>query len=281
MNQRSKWANLLAVYKAGAPALKEAFENKNGKVSDYNRFMSINLQSAGVYITKQMAAQGGGIAAPYQITQGSLPAIQVEGQGNEAVSDLKVGNLVINETTTVGQLAEAILTHNEGWIQGDQLSFFCFKQLVDREMELPYVVCQKSRVTLHLNDNTLLLEVMPDYACQVKEGCLAVGENLPEGAFAWVHSRKGKSKTMVSSQRLKLFNSIYVQYVDADAQSNAILSYGVTEDAFLKPQASERPQTPESPNGGQQTTDNGQQTPPVDNTNPGGDTGGSDPSKEL
>ena len=134
------------------------------------------------------------------------------------------------------------------------MSFFCFKQLFDQNEGMPYVVCQKSRATLKLADTTPILKVFPTYACGVKNNCLATGEDLPEGAFAWVHSRKGKNKTLVSSQRLQVFNSIYATYTSASAQTNSMLSYGVSNNAFLKPEDS-------VPTSGQPTTDNGQQTP--------------------
>ncbi len=273
MGHRTKWANVLAMFRAGAPSLKDAFERKTGRTSDYNCFTSINLQSSGVFLTKQMAAQGGGIVAPYQITQGSLPAIQVTGEGEEAVSDLRLGSLTIGASTTVAELAAAIIRNNDNWMEGDQLSFFCFKQMYDTTENLPYIVCQRTRVALKLTDATLVLEVMPACAMGVKDGCLAIGTGLPEGAFAWVHSRKGSSgKTMVSSQRLQLNNPLYLQYASVSAQSNAMLSYGVSDAAFLKPDGSTSEnvlpvlppagpsdgQQTETPNGGQQTGGNSQ-----------------------
>ena len=281
MGQRTKWANVLAMFRAGAPSLKDAFERKTGRTSDYNCFTSINLQSSGVFLTKQMAAQGGGIVAPYQITQGSLPAIQVTGEGSEAISDLRLGSLTIGASTTVAELAAAIIRNNDNWMEGDQLSFFCFKQMYDTTENLPYIVCQRTRVALKLTDATLVLEVMPACAMGVKDGFLAIGTGLPEGAFAWVHSRKGASgKTVVSSQRLQLNNPLYMQFTSASAQTNAMLSYGVSDAAFLKPESHPAGgQQTTNPSGGQQSTDNGQQTGGNTNTDGGsGDVEGGDNS---
>ena len=59
MRQRMKWANVLAVYKALQPCLKGCFEVKAAGQTDYNRFMSTNLQSSPVYLEKGIARMGG------------------------------------------------------------------------------------------------------------------------------------------------------------------------------------------------------------------------------
>ena len=70
MEQRTKWLNVLGMYKALAPYLKEGFENKQAGQTDYNRFMSVNLQAEPVYITREQYDNGGSVIAPYVITQG-------------------------------------------------------------------------------------------------------------------------------------------------------------------------------------------------------------------
>ena len=52
MMQRMKWPNIVAVYKTLSPYLKDCFENKPAGQTDYNRFMSINLNAEPVYLEK-------------------------------------------------------------------------------------------------------------------------------------------------------------------------------------------------------------------------------------
>ena len=77
MEQRMKWPNILAVYRTLSPYLKDCFENKPAGQTDYNRFMGINLNAGPVYLEKDKVRLGAAIVAPYVISQGSLPAIQV------------------------------------------------------------------------------------------------------------------------------------------------------------------------------------------------------------
>ena len=63
VNQRIKFPNIVAIYRAFHGLLKEGFEKKrkgrrSKDVSDFNRFMSANLQSAPVFLTQSESAAG-------------------------------------------------------------------------------------------------------------------------------------------------------------------------------------------------------------------------------
>ena len=107
MEQRMKWPNILAVYRTLSPYLKDCFENKPAGQTDYNRFMGINLNAGPVYLEKDKVRLGAAIVAPYVISQGSLPAIQVSGA--TPATDIALGALEIGDDTTVGELAQAVV----------------------------------------------------------------------------------------------------------------------------------------------------------------------------
>lgn len=62
VNQRIKFPNIVAMYRAFHGLLKDGFEKKcKGRskyVSDFNRFMSANLQSVPVFLTQSESAAG-------------------------------------------------------------------------------------------------------------------------------------------------------------------------------------------------------------------------------
>ena len=66
--QRTKWANIVAIYKGIRPLLNYGFESKPKGLSDYNMFMRLNMQKTPVYLTKQAVAGGACVAAPYVIS---------------------------------------------------------------------------------------------------------------------------------------------------------------------------------------------------------------------
>ena len=66
MQTRTKWGNIIAMYKGIRPLLNYGFENKPKNLSDYNMFVKLNMQRPAVYLTKQQVAGGGCVACAYQ-----------------------------------------------------------------------------------------------------------------------------------------------------------------------------------------------------------------------
>ena len=117
--QRMKWVNIIRMYSGIAPLLKNGFEKKMAQQSDYNMFVRLNSAASPVYLTKSEADGGGCIAAPYQITQGSLPSIVITGEGAEAKTDIALGSLTISASTTVAEFAKAVVDNNADFDYGD------------------------------------------------------------------------------------------------------------------------------------------------------------------
>ena len=122
--QRMKWVNIIRMYSGISPLLKNGFEKKEQNVSDYNMFVRVNTSAKAVYLTKAEADGGACIAAPYQITAGSMPAIVISGEGAEAKTDIALGGLQISESTTVAEFAKAVVDNNADYNYGDQISFY-------------------------------------------------------------------------------------------------------------------------------------------------------------
>ena len=54
MRTRTKFTNIVAMYKGIRPLLKNGFESKPKNLSDYNMFVKVNMQRTPVYLTKQL-----------------------------------------------------------------------------------------------------------------------------------------------------------------------------------------------------------------------------------
>ena len=54
------------------PYLKLAFGGARNGRSDYNKFVSVNLGKAPVYLTKQEAQAGACLVAPYEVSHGLI-----------------------------------------------------------------------------------------------------------------------------------------------------------------------------------------------------------------
>ena len=233
--QRMKWVNIIRMYSGIAPLLKNGFEKKMAQQSDYNMFVRLNSAASPVYLTKSEADGGGCIAAPYQITQGSLPSIVVSGDGAEAKTDIALGSLTISASTTVAEFAKAVVDNNADFDYGDQISFYDVLQRANAATQIPYCQFSASYVVLDKNSAVKLLDQVNKAGFASVGGVLAHGEDEGDGVFAWVHSRYDGGKTRVSTQFLINNNSLLDDYRSDDAYAEACKSYGGVSTVFLQP----------------------------------------------
>ena len=224
MLQRMKWANILAVYRALQPCLKDGFEAKAAGQTDYNRFMSINLNSLPVYLEKNAARMGAAVVAPYVVSQGSLPEILVSGE--TPATDIALGTLVIGEATTVSEFAQAVVQHNSGFCYGDCITFLMLRQQEDSQDGHPFVTPAFARVCLDPSDGSPLRGLAPAAGFSSVDGFLGAADVLRGAGVAWVHSRTLNGRTHVSSQRLVVENDLLGLYADPRMLSAASRSYG-------------------------------------------------------
>lgn len=227
MQQRAKWLNVLAVYKLMSPYMKGAFENKVGGQSDYNRFMSINLQVEPVYLTRAQFMEGGSIIAPYTIAQGSLPTVGMDGCTTDIAADF-------GSAATVAEASASILARNPRFKLGDALCFFVLVQGVTAE-DTPVVQVYAVKLTLSLTDTTSLSALCTAHAgIEAADGFINVTTDSEVYATATVHTRRSE-KLLTSSARLQVVGSVDGLFASASF-TTAASSLGYTEDElFLEP----------------------------------------------
>ena len=252
MQTRTKWGNIIAMYKGIRPLLNYGFEAKPKNLSDYNMFVKVNMQRTPVYLTKQAIAGGACVAAPYQFSQGSLPAIVISGSGNSAKTDIYLGGITLGSATTVAQFAQAVVENNADYRYGDQISFFRIAQKVNEETGIPYCQFSASKVVLDAADTeTKLWDAVNRVGFSAVDSVLGHSESNFVGAFGWVHSRKTDGKTLVSSQSLVAVNDALLAEHQGDMAYNlAKSSYGQSTEAFLVPDGESTAGGGNAPSGG-------------------------------
>ena len=240
MVQRTQLANLVSFYRNVIRLFPSAYQNKPSNQSDYNQFVGKNLNSTKVYLTREQANAGACVCAPYQLTHGSLSPIQVYGTGVAARTNIAVGvGFAITNDTTVAELSQAIISNNDGWVEGMQLSYVSALQTTNVTTGFPMVQGYLYSFTLSLQDNTPVRQLIPDYGLSVVSGYIGHGASAGTGGFAWIKSSIGPNgNIMVSSQRLVLTDeSNYIVYSNGIARGNAIASYNAQDDVFLNPRS--------------------------------------------
>ena len=236
MRIRTKFTNIVSMYRGIRPLLNYGFESKAKGLSDYNMFVRVNMQKTPVYLTKQQVAAGACVACGYQITQGSLPSIVIAGSGNSSSTDIYLGSLSIGASTTVGEFSQAVVENNADYKYGDQISYFEVAQKTNAETGIPYCQFSAKKVILDASDTSILWDAVGRNGFYSQDSMLGhYGANFV-GAFGWVHSRKSNGKTLVSSQSLVAVNDTLLNQYQGDMAFNlASSSYGQSQEVFLSP----------------------------------------------
>ena len=235
--QRTKWSNVVQMYKGIMPLINGGFEQKALRCSDYQMFMKVNMAYSNIYLTRQEVAGGGCIAAPYQITQGSLPSIATVGKGEHAKTDIFLGGLVIDENTTVKDFSQAVVNNNANYDYEDQISFFVVLQKVNAVTGIPYCQFAATNVILNRTSEMKLWDIVNKHGFTTSsDGFLMHAEGEGVGAYGWVHSRKGNGKTLVSTQVLIDNNAeMLAEYSGDEAYKRSVKTYGGETSTFLTP----------------------------------------------
>lgn len=239
MEQRVKLANVVGVYRANRNWMAGAFEDKKQNESDYNAFVRANLANSLVATSKAQAAAGAAVVAPYKVSSGSLPVVEHVVDGTEIQTNLYVGELTINQATSVAELSQALINNNNGIREGMQLSLIVNIQQQAQETGIPYIVVRAYEMIISLSDSRLLAEFFPSVvlvATSSESPALALGISLlGAGAACFILSETLGGKTRVSTQSLVAFgsNQSYAAYTSQEAWAEAIRSYGVNTTVFL------------------------------------------------
>lgn len=240
MAHRARWANCVNMYRVNSSWLKYAFETKKSNQSEYNKFMSLNAASSPIFLTKQEAAAGACVVAPYAIMQGSLPSIEVQYGVNEYVTNIYLGQTEPDfGTASVATISALLIQYNPAMREGDQISFIRLTQLTNTNTGIPFVVVRKYEVILNSSDSRLWSDFIPDNV--LNEDMLGEGSQVvvpndgTAGGFVLGLSRTIGGKTYVSTQNIVVTNNdaMIAAYSSQAALQRAIDSYGESEEAFL------------------------------------------------
>lgn len=238
---RSRLANIVNFYRVILELEKKAWANKQGGQSDFNMFAKYNLANSPIYLTKQEAALGAAVIAPYKVSMGALEPLACSYVAGVFKSGVELGAAFAIANATIGSLADAIIANNPDWKYGDKLSIAILTGVMRslNEATIPVVNVKYLELTLNAGDTTLLADV-PNFTAL---GAAKDAENifvLNNGASAGVavHSREVNSALLASEQFI-IMNpeqmSIYRTYSGDAQKQKAMDSYGYKPDVLLTP----------------------------------------------
>lgn len=238
---RSRLANIVNFFRAIKEIEKRAWEGKRPYVSDFNMFTSLNLSSSPIFLTKQEAALGAAVIAPYGVARGTLAPLGGAYEGTAFNIGLMVEDGGSFDQMTVADFSAKVVANNPGWNYNDKLSL-CILRQVERTlsgMSIPQVEVTYLEITLDGESSTLLEDlanwdaVQPDFDNDGNLQFLDGGD----AAFA-VHSRESSGHLETSDQDIVVAfpaNATFTKYSSDMQKQLAMDSYGYKEDVLLNP----------------------------------------------
>lgn len=242
--RRSRWGNLVSFYSANKDLMARAYERKGANLSDYNRFMQLNIPLASVSLVKDDFMRGMAILQEYVIADGSLPEIDVaEVQEDGCVFNLLTGIDEEFASKTIGQVSVDLLEHNPQLQQGDQITFVSYTNAGTTPSTI--------RIYRHLCEMTIDTKSAVSFGT-LKYANIIAGNGLKvviagQGDVfgqAIIHSRSIGGSLLVSRAKITLNSDTLVRQFSApEAVKKAIDSYGVDTEKLLEPGSPEQPRT--------------------------------------
>ena len=239
--RRSRWGNLVSFYSANKDLMARAYERKGANLSDYNRFMQLNIPLASVSLVKDDFMRGMAILQEYVIADGSLPGIDVaEVQEDGCVFNLLTGIDEEFADITIGQVSVDLLDHNPQLQQGDQLTFVSYTNAGTTPSTI--------RIYRHLCEMTIDTKSAVSFGT-LKYANIIAGNGLKvviagQGDVfgqAIIHSRSVGGSLLVSRAKITLNSDTLVRQFSApEAVKKAIDSYGVDTEKLLEPGSPEQ-----------------------------------------
>ena len=240
--RRSRWGNLVSFYSANKDLMARAYERKGANLSDYNRFMQLNIPLASVSLVKDDFMRGMAILQEYVIADGSLPEIDVA----EVQEDGCVFNLLTSldgefADNTIGAISVNLLDKNPQLQVGDQLTFLSYTNAGATPSTI--------RIYRHLCEMTIDPKSAVSFGT-LKYANMVAGNGLKivlagDGDVygqAIIHSRSVGGNLLVSRAKITLNSDTLVRQFSApEAVKKAIDSYGVDSEKLLEPGSSEQP----------------------------------------
>lgn len=246
--RRSRWGNLVSFYSANKDLMARAYERKGLNLSDYNRFMQLNIPLATVSLVRNDFMRGMAILQEYVIADGSLPEIDVA----EVQEDGCVFNLLTRidgefADKTIGQVSVDLLDNNPQLQQGDQITFVSYTNAGATPSTI--------RIYRHLCEMTIDTKSAVSFGT-LKYANIIAGNGLKvvvagQGDVfgqAIIHSRSVGGSLLVSRAKITLNSDTLVRQFSApEAVKKAIDSYGVDSEKLLEPGSSEQPRPTPTP----------------------------------
>ena len=240
MLQRVKLASVVGFYKRQASFFKFALK-KSAKESYYNAFVRYNLNIA-PYLTKEQAALGYQIPAPYIISDGDMPQIGVSAVSVDVSNNLDFKTSINSSLGTWGDMRRAydlmmgdmisIVVFNRGTLPTDATKRVVIQHVFDQQSEAMPIGYDMTGATWDGEGDVWSISIDKSY--------FGVSEWYAVGA-AVVTSRNANGVDCSYAQLALSENAeaLYLTFHSDEQHQEAAASYGSEQNAILDPKSFE------------------------------------------
>ena len=246
MIRRIMWGNLVNIFKQIKSWQQKAYDSKLVGQTDYNMFMKLNINRASVGTSKEANQQGMAVWENYQVSNGSLPAINytLNSADHRYVTDINVTE-AITAAMTIGEFATNLIANNPRFKAGDNLAFIICKNHQYIGVEFPYAYSEYYEITLDVESTkplsdvavigNLLTEDINDKLCVTYPADEGGSGPVIQG-IAIIHTRKVNGSLQVSSQSVLMTSDTFIQRYSGETwYQHCIESYGLDTEVPLDP----------------------------------------------
>lgn len=231
-----KLSNVMTAWRSAGGKLQGLFETRKAGQSEYNVFVSQNLDRARVHLSKEQAERYWGVADNFVVSLGTLtPSINILETDEYFISDISVGNLVITPETTKLNFSGAVVKNNgERFRDGDCLKLLVYKQENSSNNLPPTLSVERYSFELKCNNFDYYSAPMGTDKWMSVNGFLAFPKR--EGMLvAWVQTRRQLvGPDRVTTQSLVGSNPLVERFVGLMAEYEAIESYGPLKESSAR-----------------------------------------------
>lgn len=254
MGGRTAMANLVALYRNLAPVIRETYPGRIEKHTPYNAFVKANLSLNRVHFTKEQAEFKACVAAPCNLSQGTLTPIEIRKQENALVTSLCLpAGFELTEHTTAGRLSAALMYADSDWEADDELVVVHLVQKYNTvaHKRTPRVRANVYRLAFDSESKVPVYTLIPPALLRVTaDGYIGTSPDLEAGGVAYIRLRRTVTgKTFVSAQNVVLTpgNDVYAAYTGSEAAGEAAASYGSAREVSIYEAAGNRAEVPTAP----------------------------------
>lgn len=246
-SRRVLWSNLVNFYKGNKAWMKKSFEGLKPGVSEFNKFMQLNIGVSHVALTKEQARKNVFVIQPLQISEGSLPSITPKLRVESGASKVQTNIASIHEST-VAEVSQNLIQLNPALRNGDAIVYVGImgtNTAPGANMTLSGARYVYDEFVLDTTDTRVWDDVYGSW--KISENTFANNHAPSADTYVYIHTRSSAGKLYVSTETIAYYDGETAAEIEkwgaSDQMTLAVESYKVDQDVPLMPGDTDFPST--------------------------------------